>query len=244
MRVLCLLVLLLLPGTLSAGAWPREAGTVFTASGIEANRFGSGTSFYGEYGLRPRVTLTLASWYDDNRRAGTLALAARWHPERTWRDWRFGLTAGIGVDYDLGHLVTNVRPRSIGADQGPWLFPIYTTDARLREPYFATRADVFARLGAHMGRGTDWGWLNADVVTDIGAEAWRATITATAGYRATDRWTLTAQTTTTLHSVSATDLKLSGAVARSFGFGEATGGIRYSVTRAEPSVFAAVTRSF
>lgn len=56
---LCLSVLALLaPPPALAGAWPREAGTVFVATGAERDRDGNSySSLYAEYGLTPRTTV-------------------------------------------------------------------------------------------------------------------------------------------------------------------------------------------
>ncbi|MGR3492749.1 MAG: hypothetical protein ACU0DW_11885 [Shimia sp.] len=244
MRVVLCLLFVFLPVVAGAGAWPREDGSVFTSTSVSVDRFGSGTSFYAEYGLRSDTTLVGSSWFDDNRLAGTLAFAVRWHPEQTWRDWRFGLTAGIGADYDLDHLTTNVRPRAIGEDQGPWLFPAFSTDARLRQPFLDTRIDPFLRLGAHTGRGTEWGWMSGDIIVDLGEEASRAILSTTVGWRVTDAWTLTGQTFTTIHTVSDPDVVASLKAARGFEFGAVEGGLRIGLMSGEPSAFVGVSRSF
>lgn len=56
---LCLSILALVaPPMAQAGAWPREAGTVFVATGAERDRDGNSyASLYAEYGLSPRTTV-------------------------------------------------------------------------------------------------------------------------------------------------------------------------------------------
>ncbi|MHA6324698.1 hypothetical protein [Roseivivax sp. CAU 1753] len=134
LRTLCLTLVLLLPGPLLAGAWPREVGTVFLSS-----------VSYLSWPQRPVGPYTLApqSRYD------TLYVEYGATPR-----WTIGLDMGRSVSGDA-KLVAFVR-RPLSRPEA-WL----KIAGELGLGEIAGRAVI--RPGLSLGHGWDGGWFNADL---------------------------------------------------------------------------------
>lgn len=156
---LILLVLLAVPKSLWAGAWPREPGTGFaafsTVSRLETEQNSPETelSLYGEYGLRPRLTLGL----DVNEipdKAGHALLFLRHPLSAPERPHKWAAELGLGASHWRGnwepmYKATLSYGRSLSNNRGNgWLnidtivefrtqmkSPIYKLDSTIGLPF-------------------------------------------------------------------------------------------------------------
>ncbi|WP_299367686.1 hypothetical protein [uncultured Tateyamaria sp.] len=103
MRLPLLLMLMILPVPVLAGAWLQEEGRVFLSYGATYQDDGRlDGSLYGEYGLRPKLTLGAKVDIDmtDGRSGdGTVVIFARRPVGRTDRPSRFAFEIGIGSTF-------------------------------------------------------------------------------------------------------------------------------------------------
>ena len=166
-RVLCSVVVSFCATTAVGGAWPREEGTLFIATGgnfwlSDGSELPVHTdpTLYAEYGLTDRITLGLDLHTADKGR----------------------IFSGFAfVQYPIGDLDSRNR-YAVSLAYG------YRTDA--------VRPDeVLMRGGFHYGRGMDHGWLAVDATATYGTadDTWRAKVDATWGQNWDDRWTTTLQ---------------------------------------------------
>ncbi|MCH2078381.1 MAG: hypothetical protein MK180_16150 [Rhodobacteraceae bacterium] len=147
MRVL--LLLLLLPASVHAGAWARGEGETFASLGLEGKSSGATLTFYGEYGYSDRITLGVDGFLsEDNTTLSAVAFARYTFPSAGANVW--AVSGGLGGEYRIDE-----REQQLVADG-----PITVVD----QP----RMGAFLRIGGHYGRGLENGWLAADFSYDIG----------------------------------------------------------------------------
>ncbi len=172
MRILLLAIILAIcsPPTLWAGAWPRDKGTLFIATGGNF-LLSDGAELpvhydptvYAEYGLTDRVTLGLDLYTADK---GRIASA-------------FGFAA-----VPVGALDTPFRSMvSIGYG------------LRMNAD---TSTEALIRMGVSLGQGLDHGWVSLDASATYGTQdtTWRPKADVTWGHAWSDRWTTTTQVQT------------------------------------------------
>lgn len=164
---LFILLILLQPAPLWAGAWAREKGALFIAAGgnfllsdgAELPVYYDPT-VYAEYGLTDRVTLGLDLYMADK---GRIASA-------------FGFAS-----VPVGDLTAKTHA-TVSAGYG------YRLNAD-------TSTEALMRLGVSLGRGLDTGWLALDASATFGTRdrTWRPKADFTWGHAFSDRWSGTLQ---------------------------------------------------
>jgi len=135
-RVIVLLILVVLPETVQAGAWLREKGTLFlswsnTISTSPTSLYASDTSLYAEYGLTPRLTVGFDGYLGSQGKASEAYLFMRFPLGKQDRPARMALTFGIG-----GKSIPN--------------------------PWGSITEQSLAKVGFSWGRGLKRGWLAVD----------------------------------------------------------------------------------
>lgn len=98
-----ILLLLFLPGTGIAGAWPREKNELFIALSTSFGHSQSGQNYqsqelYTEYGLTRRLTVVLDGYQSSGSDDGRLALSLRQAVGKTDAVHHFAITSGMGKD--------------------------------------------------------------------------------------------------------------------------------------------------
>ena len=163
--LLCLVVMLthLTAATpAAAGAWAREEGTFFVSLGANVLLFGEAA--------RP-------VHYDP-----TLYVEYGLTPRLT-----LGVDAYTAEKGEAGSLLFFGR-HTFGTTDGPTRFALSLGAGVTIVPN--GQLDPTLRLGAHWGRGMDWGWLAADYLVTFGDELvdLQEKVDLTLGYRFADRW--------------------------------------------------------
>lgn len=81
-----------------AGPWPRDAGTLFTSTGLFLSELGElSTSYYLEYGLTARWSVSGKAYLDtDPSSVSILGVAAEYHPPFQALD--FPVSLGLGIE--------------------------------------------------------------------------------------------------------------------------------------------------
>lgn len=138
---------LMLATSAAAGPWPREAGQGFLAFSIEPpsqrGQRPNRVQAYGEYGLRPR--LTLAAKVERHQHGHRQEVRLRWHPA----DLPGGVAWGLGGGLRLGNAPGDDRRAIMGLSLGRGF------DTRLGNIW--ARADVTALWGpALRGAAPEW----------------------------------------------------------------------------------------
>ena len=144
-----LLLFLLLPASVQAGAWARGEGETFGTLALEGNSLGATLTFYGEYGYSEQLTLVVDGFLAENNTTLSAVTYARYtFPSEGRNVW--AISGGLGGEYRIDE-----REEQLVAGG-----PINVVD----QP----RMGAFLRVGAHYGRGLNNGWLAADFSYDIG----------------------------------------------------------------------------
>jgi hypothetical protein len=149
--------------SLMAGAWPREDGAVFVATGGNVILFGDAArpvyydpTFYLEYGLTPRITLGIDGYTADKGTSGSILGFAQ---------------------------------LSFGSLDRPSRTAVSIAAGATRIP--TGRNDQTLRLAFHWGRGMEWGWVSGDYAMTFGSvlDRFQEKLTLTAGYGFDEKWT-------------------------------------------------------
>lgn len=135
-RVIVLLISMVLPEPVQAGAWLREKGTLFLSwssniSTRSQDLYATGTSLYVEYGLTPRLTVGLDGYLGAKGSASEAYLYMRFPLGKQDRPARMALTFGLGAK-------------------------------SIPNPWGTTTEQGLAKVGLSWGRGLKKGWLAVD----------------------------------------------------------------------------------
>ncbi len=178
MRWTCLALLLAVPATAQAGAWPRGEGNVFASmkhtattgrEALKAQVAGAGAleiaghnAIYAEFGLSPELT--------------------------------FGLDIGAADDLDTWTGLLFMRRSFQGDGPNVWAVEVAAGPRGL----FGLDVDGVVRPSLQWGRDTGWGWLSVESYAEFrpgeGGTAWK--LDATLGWRRSERDSLVAQVQT------------------------------------------------
>lgn len=178
MRFVLLLFLALSPALCSAGAWPREKGTVFLsfttttqsspqlhATQIPELAHSSESSLYIEYGLNDRITLGFDGRMTDTVSFGEAFVFARVGLGNPSARNRYAASFAVGKFID-----TVIEDFGLAAE--------HTT---------------LTRFGLHYGRGLNHGWLGADAYATERGGGTELKLDATWGLKPWENWMFIAQ---------------------------------------------------
>jgi len=153
MRVLVFIVCLMVPSCLWAGAWPREQGTTFvaTSANFSADAIGAADgyqSFYGEFGVTPKLTFGVKLWRREDGRHGDAMVFASYPLGNSDGEHRFAIGLGAGVRH-----FSDGRTR-----------PILVPEFHWGKGFDSPLAPGWMSLSAYVGHafGTDETWAKAD----------------------------------------------------------------------------------
>ncbi|GEM_PF-583926 len=141
-RVFVVLVLLILPASVQAGAWLREKKSLFlswsnTVSTRSDSLYAIDTSLYAEYGLTSRLTVGFDGYLGASGKASEALLFMRFPLGKQDRPSRMALTFGVGAK-------------------------------SIPNPWGTTTEQTLAKVGFSWGRGLKKGWLAFDTsVTSV-----------------------------------------------------------------------------